>query len=74
MDPRMVSRLVERKRGSGSARSLRSRRDRERTKTRRGDECCGVALGQGARLALGTTFSRLSTTQPVLLLHPRYLR
>jgi hypothetical protein len=25
--------------------------------------CCGVVLGQGAGLALGTTFSRLSTTQ-----------
>ena len=26
--------------------------------------CCGVVLGQGTRLALGTTFSRLPTTQP----------
>jgi hypothetical protein len=29
--------------------------------------CCGVVLGQGVGLALGTPFSRLSTTQPFLL-------
>jgi hypothetical protein len=29
--------------------------------------CCGVVLGQGVGLALGTTFSRPSTTQPFLL-------
>jgi hypothetical protein len=38
-------------------------------------KCCGVVLGQGVGLALGTTFSRLSTTQPFFFfLHPWYLR